>query len=35
MSDQYEDYQSPHPVSRKHPQMSMEDRVAQFAPSLP
>lgn len=33
MSDQYEDIINlPHPVSRKHPQMSMEDRAAQFAP---
>lgn len=22
----------PHPVSKKHPQMSMQDRAAQFAP---
>lgn len=33
MSDQYEDIINlPHPVSKKHPQMSMEDRAAQFAP---
>lgn len=33
MTDQYEDIINlPHPVSRKHPQMSMEERAAQFAP---
>ena len=33
MADQYEDIINlPHPVSRKHAQMSMEERAAQFAP---
>ncbi len=33
MKDQYEDIINlPHPVSKKHPQMSMEERAAQFAP---
>ena len=33
MTDQYEDIINlPHPVSQKHPQMSMEERAAQFAP---
>lgn len=33
MKDNYEDIiHLPHPVSRKHPQMSMENRAAQFAP---
>jgi hypothetical protein len=33
MTDQYEDIINlPHPVSKKHPQMSMEERAAQFAP---
>jgi hypothetical protein len=33
MTDQYEDIINlPHPVSSKHPQMSMEERAAQFAP---
>lgn len=31
--DKYEDIINlPHPVSKKHPQMSMEARAAQFAP---
>ena len=33
MTDQYEDIINlPHPVSKRHPQMSMEERAAQFAP---
>lgn len=33
MTDQYEDIiDLPRPVSKKHPQMSMEERAAQFAP---
>ena len=33
MTDQYEAIINlPHPVSSKHPQMSMEERAAQFAP---
>ena len=33
MTDQYEDIINlPHPVSKKHPQMSLEERAAQFAP---
>ena len=33
MKDNYEDIiHLPHPISRKHPQMSMENRAAQFAP---
>ena len=33
MADQYEDIINlPHPVSKRHPQMSMEERAAQFAP---
>lgn len=33
MKDNYEDIiHLPHPVSRKHPQMSMENRAVQFAP---
>ena len=33
MSNGYEDIIGlPHPVSRKHPQMSLENRAAQFAP---
>ena len=33
MADQYEDIiDLPHPVSKKHAQMSMEERAAQFAP---
>lgn len=33
MSDDYRDMLDlPHPVSRKHPQMSMHDRAAQFSP---
>ena len=33
MKDQYEDIINlPHPVSKKHPRMSMEERAAQFAP---
>ena len=33
MTDQYEDIINlPHPVSKKHPRMSMEERAAQFAP---
>lgn len=31
--DQYEDIiHLPHPVSKKHPQMTLQDRAAQFAP---
>ena len=33
MTDQYEDIINlPHPVSKKHPRMSMAERAAQFAP---
>lgn len=33
MTDQYADIINlPHPVSKRHPQMSMEERAAQFAP---
>ena len=33
MRDNYEDIMDlPHHVSQKHPQMSMEERAAQFAP---
>lgn len=33
MADQYEDIINlPHPVSKRHPQMSLEERAAQFAP---